>query len=79
LRNISIEEVKDLIKFVKDKNNSEVEEIYGNQTSDELELFDLVNVVMDVSLDVFKMNENDHQIDSTTKAPTRYSNDNFMN
>ena len=63
MRNISIEEVKDLIKFVKDKNNSEVEEIYGNQTSDELELFDLVNVVMDVSLDVFKMNENDHQID----------------
>jgi len=63
LRNITIEEVKDLIKFVKDKNNSEVEEIYGNQKSDELELFDLVNVVMDVSLDVFKMNENDHQID----------------
>ncbi|CDW77663.1 UNKNOWN [Stylonychia lemnae] len=80
LKNVTLDEVKQLIRFVKDKSNIDSEEIFGNnQKQDELDLFDLVNVVMDVSLDVFKMSENDNPNESIIKVPTRYSNDNFMN
>eukprot|EP00347_Sterkiella_histriomuscorum_P002106 403369452 len=75
LNSISTDEVKQLIKFVRDKSSSadDAEIIYGDKNSEEsVNVYDLVNAVMDVSLDVLGMLNNNKQDQNVN---TRYSQD----
>ncbi len=67
-----MEEVRNLLKHVKAKSGIDSEEI---GTAEEVDVQDLVNVVMDVSLDVFGGKNATDSINAG--GPARYSND-FM-
>lgn len=52
LSSITLDEVKQLLRFVKEKSGNAVEEI-GKGKNEEFDIQDFVNVMMDVSLDMF--------------------------
>lgn len=73
LRSITLDEVKSLIKYVKDKSDNPFasETMVGDKTPlDEVNVYDLVNAVMDVSLDVIGMLNNQNN-----NSNTRYSHE----
>ena len=57
LNNIMVDDIKKLHKFVKDKSGVVSEEM-GKQ-AEEIDVQDLVNVMMDVSLDFFSKDEHE--------------------
>jgi hypothetical protein len=61
LSTITLEEVRMLQKFVKEKSGTVTEEL-GKGKSDEIDIHDFVNVMMDVSLDMLGKEEAPPQI-----------------
>ena len=71
LRDLKVEDVKAIQKYVRENSGSASEEI-GSKAAEEIDVTDLMNVMMDVSLEFFDKDDAVRQSDSIL-APTRYS------
>ena len=70
--------MKSLISYVREKSGVASEEISGGKIkTDEIDIQELINVVMDVSLDFFGAQDQNNNFlnESTNHIPTRYSMD----
>ena len=73
MKNITVEDIKMIQKFVREHNGVVSEEI--GKGSEEIDVYDLVNTLLDVSVDFLGKAEPGLQADSFLGPSTRYSFD----